>query len=353
MKKFLSILAAVGLASTAAISVVACENNKIIQAETVNKTADDLVLAPDHQSATLKLNQVEALKLELVVQESENKYVNGINLPASDQAVVVNGTNIIATFTPNLESGIVMVVLKADKAITVPEVTFVFGDGNAKLSIANLNLDFIPRQIIRKSAILGADHQSATLKLNASETITLGLMKLGDSGHYQFGKNYPYPTNGVLTTTLNNGTSVQAQIDLSADGTGTIKLTSDQPMNGNSNVGLTIGDCVLMIDYNVVKDAVMASDHQSATLKLNASETITLGLMKLGDSGHYQFGKNYPYPTNGVLTTTLDNGTSVQAQIDLSADGTGTIKLTSDQPMNAGSVIVFLFGDYILMININ
>ncbi|WP_250137685.1 lipoprotein, partial [Mesoplasma whartonense] len=155
MKKFLSILAAVGLASTAAISVVACENNKIIQAETVNKTADDLVLAPDHQSATLKLNQVEALKLELVVQESENKYVNGINLPASDQAVVVNGTNIIATFTPNFESGIVMVVLKADKAITVPEVTFVFGDGNAKLSIANLNLDFISRQIIRKSAILG------------------------------------------------------------------------------------------------------------------------------------------------------------------------------------------------------
>jgi len=291
MKKILSILASIGLTSTAASAVVACGNNKVIPVETVNKTATDLILAVDHQSAILKLSQAEALQLQLV-QQNENGYTNGANLPEAAQVVLINGVNIVATFTPDLQSGTIMVTLKANKAVTAPVVNFIFGGGSAKLTVTNLNLDFIAKQMVKKSAVLGVDHQSATLKLSTDETLALGLMKEVAPGSYQYDKNYPFPTNGVLNTILADGTNVEAKIVLSSDATGSISLTSDKPMNGKSNVGLVFGDYVLMIDYNLRKDAEIAANHQSATLTLTTTEALLLDLIQKDDDDTYQDGAN-------------------------------------------------------------
>ena len=292
MKRILSILASVGLTSTAASAVVACGNNKAISVETVNKTATDLVLAADHQSATLSLTTGEALQLELV-QQSENGYVNGINLPQADVTTVINGVNIVATFTPNLESGVVIVTLRASEAITAPQVTFVFGDGKAKLNIANLKLDFVAKTIVQKSATLGTDHRSAILKLTTAETLALGLTEEVAPGSYQYGNNYPNSTNGMIKTVLDDGTNITAQFEISpSDALGVIKLKSDKPMNGETNVSLVLGNQILVIDYNVIKNGLMNSDHQSATLKLTPKEALYLGLAKIDSQGNYSNGEN-------------------------------------------------------------
>ena len=292
MKKILSILASVGLTATTASAVVACGNNKAISVETVNKTATDLVLAADHQSATLSLTTGEALQLELV-QQSENGYVNGINLPQADVTTVINGVNIVATFTPNLENGVVIVTLRASEAITAPQVTFVFGGGKTKLNIANLKLDFVAKTIVQKSATLGTGHQSAILKLTTAETLALGLTEEVAPGSYQYGNNYPNSTNGMIKTVLDDGTNITVQIQISlSDALGVIKLKSDKPMNGETNVSLVLGNQILVIDYNVMKNALMNSDHQSATLKLTSEEALYLGLAKIDSQGNYSNGEN-------------------------------------------------------------
>jgi len=107
------------------------------------------------------------------------------------------------------------------------------------------------------------------------------------------------------------------------------------------------------LDFQKIIKTVIATDHQSATLKLSTDETLALGLMKEVAHGSYQYDKNYPFPTNGVLNTILANGTNVKAKIELSSDATGSISLTSDKQLVLRSVITFNFGNYTLEINVN
>ena len=352
MKKILSILASVGLTATTASAVVACGNNKAISVETVNKTATDLVLAADHQSATLSLTTGEALQLELV-QQSENGYVNGINLPQADVTTVINGVNIVATFTPNLENGVVIVTLRASEAITAPQVTFVFGGGKTKLNIANLKLDFVAKTIVQKSATLGTDHRSAILKLTTAETLALGLTEEVAPGSYQYGNNYPNSTNGMIKTVLNDRTTITVQIQISlSDALGVIKLKSDKPMNGETNVSLVLGNQILVIDYNVMKNALMNSDHQSATLKLTSEEALYLGLAKIDSQGNYSNGENWA-PT---FVTKLDSAT-ITASVPtldnpaIKPDGSVLITLTTNQLMSKASDVEFKIGTFKLVVN--
>ena len=303
MKKILSILASVGLTSTAASAVVACGNNKAISVETVeivNKTATDLVLAADHQSATLRLTTAEALRLELV-QQSENGYVNGINLPQADVTTVINGVNIVATFTPNLESGVVIVTLRASEAITAPQVTFVFGDGKAKLNIANLKLDFVAKTIVQKSATLEADHQSATLKLTTAETLALGLTEEVAPGSYQYGNNYPNSTNGMIKTVLDDGTNITAQFEISPSvATGSIKITSDRTIPDNTVINFKFGDYSLIVNINFVSTLQTEinqtvnndANHETGTLTLTQNEALSLKLTQINPDGTIGQGDN-------------------------------------------------------------